>query len=192
MAYHAFVAMPFGVKEMIDFNKVYDQLIKPALTSCGFTVFRADEEMRAGNIRTDMFQELLIADLVIADLSIDNPNVWYEIGVRHALRRRGAIHITCRHGREPFDLLTERALRYSVKEGADGNAAPDPASLEADKKRLADCATATINAWYDRKESPVYHMVRFLNEPDWKSLRVEEAREFWEEYEKYTMRIEVA
>ena len=91
MAYHAFVAMPFGVKDNIDFNRVYDDYIKPALESAGFEVFRADEEMRAGNIRTDMFQELMLADLVVADLSIDNPNVWYELGVRHALRKRGAI-----------------------------------------------------------------------------------------------------
>ena len=93
MAYHAFVAMPFGVKEGIDFNRVYDDYIKPALESAEFEVFRADEEMRAGNIRTDMFQELMLADLVVADLSIDNPNVWYELGVRHALRKRGAIQL---------------------------------------------------------------------------------------------------
>ena len=59
MAYHAFVAMPFGIKEQIDFNRVYGDLIKPALEGAGFEVFRADEEMRAGDIRTDMFQELL-------------------------------------------------------------------------------------------------------------------------------------
>jgi hypothetical protein len=64
MAHHAFVAMPFGIKEDIDFNAVFRDLIKPALEGAGFEVFRADEEMRAGNIRTDMFQELLLADLV--------------------------------------------------------------------------------------------------------------------------------
>ena len=52
----------------------------------GLNSFRADEEIRAGDIKTDMFQELLVADLVVADLTIDNPNVWYELGVRHALR----------------------------------------------------------------------------------------------------------
>jgi hypothetical protein len=63
------------------------------LESAGFDVFRADEELRAGDIRTDMFQELLLADLVVAELSIDNPNVWYELGVRHALRARGVIQL---------------------------------------------------------------------------------------------------
>ena len=103
MAYHAFVVMPYGTKEEIDFNRVYGELIKPALEGAGFQVFRADEEMRAGDIRTDMFQELLLADLVVADLSIDNPNVWYELGVRHALRARGVIGIRCRRDYMPFE-----------------------------------------------------------------------------------------
>ena len=93
MAVHVFVAMPYGVKEGIDFDKVYDGFISPALESEGFEVFRADEEMSAGNIRTDMFQELLLADLVVVDVSIDNPNVWYELGVRDALRARGVVQI---------------------------------------------------------------------------------------------------
>ena len=94
---HAFVAMPFGIKPgpdgtPIDFNRVYRDYIKPALEAAGLEVFRADEERQAGDIRTDMFQELLVADLVVADLTIDNPNVWYEVGVRHALRARGVVY----------------------------------------------------------------------------------------------------
>ena len=121
MKLHAFVAMPFGVKRDslgndIDFNRVYTELIKPALESAGLDVFRADEEGRAGDIRTDMFQELLIADLVIADLTLDNPNVWYELGVRHALRARGVVLISGGRVTTAFDLYTDRKLRYSVKE----------------------------------------------------------------------------
>ncbi|MDC8450906.1 MAG: hypothetical protein LV473_21480 [Nitrospira sp.] len=101
---HAFVAMPFGAKKdsqgtEIDFNRVYTELIKPALETAGLEVFRADEEQRAGGILPDMFQELLIADLVVADLTIDNPNVWYELGVRHALKARGVVLISS--GRVP-------------------------------------------------------------------------------------------
>ena len=78
---HAFVAMPFGTKPgpdgaPVDFNRVYEELIRPALDDAGLFAFRADEEMRGGDIRVDMFQELLIADLVVVDLTIDNPNVW--------------------------------------------------------------------------------------------------------------------
>src|SRR4051812_45199588 len=98
MPLHVFVAMPFGTKEGIDFNRVYSDLIRPSLMSQGLEVIRADEELRAGDIRSDMFQELLLADVVIADLSLDNANVWYELGVRHALRARGVICIASRQG----------------------------------------------------------------------------------------------
>src|SRR3982750_2875822 len=102
MTMHVFVAMPFGLKSGIDFNRVYSDLICAALQPGGSTVFRADEERRAGDIRADMFQELLLADVVVADLTLDNPNVWYELGVRHALRARGVFSIACRQGPMPL------------------------------------------------------------------------------------------
>lgn len=187
MAVHAFVAMPYGTKEDIDFNRVYREYIKPALGSAGFEVFRADEELRAGNIRTDMFQELLLADLVVVDLSIDNPNVWYELGVRHALRAHGVVQIQCKRDHLPFDVYVDRTLRYHVKDGV-----PDPEYLEADKEALARFATETMRAWHGRKISPVYHLLPYLKEPDWKSLRVDEAREFWQAHKAWAHRIELA
>src|SRR5215210_3535164 len=142
MTQHAFVAMPYGIKDDIDFNAVFRELIKPALESAGFEVFRADEEMRAGEIRTDMFQELLLADLVIADLSIDNPNVWYELGVRHALRARGIVQIKSKREYMPFDVYTDRTLTYHIKDGV-----PDPDFLNKDKASLADMCIETISSW---------------------------------------------
>ena len=187
MAYHAFVAMPFGVKEGIDFNAVYKDFIKPALETAGFAVFRADDEMRAGDIRTDMFQELLLADLVVADLSIDNPNVWYELGVRHALRARGVIGIRCQRDYMPFDVYTDRAIKYRIKDGK-----PDPSFIDEDKKLLVTFATETMNSWYERKISPVYNLLPDLTEPDWKRLLVQKANEFAGRYKEWSMRIEIA
>jgi tetratricopeptide (TPR) repeat protein len=91
----------------------------------------------------------------------------------------------------PFDLLTERSVRYrtTIKSAV---AIPDPQYVEDDKKKLAEVATQTIHAWYGRKVSPVYHLLPYLDEPDWKSLRIEEAREFWEQYENWAERIEIA
>lgn len=187
MNLHVFVAMPFGTKEGIVFNEVYENYIKPALEGEGFQVFRADEEMRAGEIRTDMFQELLLADLVVVDLSIDNPNVWYELGVRHALRSRGVIQIKCTRDYLPFDVYTDRTLTYHIKDGA-----PDPATLEADKQALAKFALETCNSWHKYKISPVYHLLSYLQEPDWKALYVKESGEYWEQQERWECRIAVA
>jgi tetratricopeptide (TPR) repeat protein len=192
VAYHAFVVMPFGVKEGIDFNRVYGEYVKPALEGAHFEVFRADEELEAGDIRTDLFQELLLADLVVADLSIDNPNVWYELGVRHALRMRGVIGIRCRREKMPFDVYSDRSLKYHIRESPPDNAYPDPAHLEKDKAALARFAMETLASWYDRKVSPVYHLLPYLKEPDWTSLRIAEAKQFWEEYEAWNDRIEIA
>lgn len=184
---HVFVAMPFGTKEGIDFNRVYLELIKPALEEERFEVFRADEEPKAGEIRTDMFQELLIADLVVADLSIDNPNVWYEMGVRHALRARGIVQIKSKREHMPFDVYTDRTLSYHIKEGA-----PDPSFLYEDKAALRTMCRETISSWHGLTISPVYHLLPFLEEPNWKKLKVGRATEFWEKQEAWESKIKVA
>lgn len=188
MALHVFIVMPFGVKEDIDFDAVYRDFVKPALSGAGFAVFRADEEMLPGDIRDDMFQELLLADLVVADLSIDNPNVWYELGVRHALRACGAIHIRCRRDRLPFDVAVDRTLRYAI--GADGK--PDPATLAADRARLAQVALAAAKHTHGTRMSPVYSTLQSLREPDWKELRVGQAQRFWQVFEDWDRRMQVA
>jgi len=187
MTQHVFVAMPYGTKQGIDFNRIYFDLIKPALEQAGFEVFRADEERKAGDIRVDMFQELLIADLVVVDLSIDNPNVWYELGVRHALRERGIVLIQSKREHHPFDVYTDRKLQYGVKDGV-----PDPASIEADKAALSAMAKETMASWHGRKISPVYQLLPNLQEPDWKTLRIGDVLEFWERHNAWESRVELA
>ena len=192
MKLHAFVAMPFGVKKDsqgsdIDFNRVYVELIKPALEAADLVVFRADQEQRAGDIRTDMFQELLIADLVLADLTLDNPNVWYELGARHALRARGVVLISGGRATTAFDLYTDRKLRYSIKAGG-----PDSATLPDDIQRLTEMVQDTMESWHGRKISPVYQLLPNLQEPDWKSLRIGNVREFWERHDAWEDRVVLA
>jgi len=189
---HAFIAMPFGVKPghdgaLVDFDRVYAELIRPALEDAGCEVFRADQEPRAGDIRTDMFQELLVADLVVADLTLDNPNVWYELGVRHALRARGVVLVQGPRQSQPFDIYTDRKLRYSVKDGA-----PDPAALAQDRARLAAMARETLDTSAARKVSPVYVLLDHLREPQWRDLLLAERNEFSDAYEAWASRLEVA
>jgi len=181
--------MPFGTKPgpdglPVDFNRVYAELIKPALEAAGLFAFRADEETRAGDIRVDMFQELLIADLVVVDLTIDNPNVWYELGVRHALRARGVVLVSGGQATKAFDVYTDRKLRYGIRGGG-----PDPDTLIGDRERLCEMVTHTMESWHGRKMSPVYQLIPNLIEPDWRSLRVGDFREFWEAYDAWEGRI---
>lgn len=189
---HAFVAMPYGTKpghdgKPVDFDRVYAELIRPALEDAGCEVFRADEESRAGDIRADMFQELLVADLVVADLTLDNPNVWYELGVRHALRARGVVLVQGPRPNQPFDIYTDRKLRYRLLDGA-----PDPAALEKDRARLATMARETLAAPAARKLSPVYTLLDHLREPQWRDLLLAERNEFRDAYQAWASRLEVA
>ncbi len=189
---HAFVAMPFGQKPdadgtLIDFNDIYIHLIKPALDQAGFEIFRADEEQRAGEIRADMFQELLIADLVVADLTLDNPNVWYELGVRHALRARGILLIQGPRPYQPFDIYTDRKVCYHLKQGK-----LDPELLNNDIAAITASAKATLAAWHGRKISPVYALLPNLSEPNWKSLQVGNVCEFWQKHGEWEKQIKLA
>jgi tetratricopeptide (TPR) repeat protein len=192
MTPHAFIAMPFGTKPgadgaPIDFNRVYAELLRPALEAAGFDVFRADQEQRAGDIRFDMFQELLVADLVVADLTLDNPNVWYELGVRHALRARGVLLVQGPRPTQPFDLYADRKLGYHLKDGA-----PDPQHVKEDRESLTRMARATQGAWSGRSSSPVYQLLPELREPDWRALLLAESNEISDTQQRWASRLEVA
>ncbi len=108
----AFIVRPFGVKQEVDFDKVDKELIQPALAKVGITGSTTAAIFEQGNIREDMFAQLLLADLVIADISIHNANVFYELGIRHALRDKRTFLIRCAKDEIPFDLKTDRYLSY--------------------------------------------------------------------------------
>ncbi len=102
--------MGFGTKtdyvngRKLDLNKSYRLLIKPVVEAKGIECVRADEIKHSGSIDVQMYQELLQADLVIADLSAANANAIYELGVRHALRPYTTIVISEDKLMYPFDL----------------------------------------------------------------------------------------
>lgn len=114
-----FVLMPFGKKKdakgrEIDFNSIYDELIKPAIVAADMEPIRADEEMVGGIIHKPMFERLLMCEYVIADLSIENANVYYELGIRHAARPHSTLSIFNRDIALPFDVQSLRALPYHL------------------------------------------------------------------------------
>ena len=190
---HAFVVMPFGKKKggdgsPYDFNAIYQSLIKPALESAGFEPFRADEATASGDILTDMFQELLLADLVLADLSIDNANAFYELGIRHAFRKRGIVHIQAGRAYMPFDIFNVRTLPYHITpEGV-----PDPEYLEKDILAVSRMARDTWASDRDAVHSPIFNLLTGLDEPDQKALRTPLATGFWREYNEWKSRVNIA
>ena len=122
---NVFIVRPFGTKSGINFDQVEKDLIRPAMAQAGLTGGTTVEFIQQGNIRTDMFEQLLVADLVIADISIHNANAFYELGIRHALRDKRTFLIKSKQATPgerdakdtdvPFDLKTDRYLAYDPK-----------------------------------------------------------------------------
>jgi len=120
----AFIIRPFGTKAGVNFDVVEEKLIQPALAQIGLAGSTTTEIIEQGNIRDDMFRLLVCADLVIADISIHNANVFYELGIRHALRPRHTFMIrSATTHKYPFDLQTDRYLLYDSANPAGDNGA---------------------------------------------------------------------
>ncbi|MGE5775994.1 MAG: tetratricopeptide repeat-containing protein, partial [Chloroflexota bacterium] len=142
----------------------------------------------SGDILTDMFQELLLADLCIADMSIDNANVFYELGIRHAFRKRGIVHIQAGRAYMPFDVFNVRTIPYHITpEGV-----PDPAFLEKERMAISRVTRDTWASDIDAIHSPIFNLLDGLIEPDRKTLRTPLATGFWREYNEWKERVTIA
>ena len=107
--------------------------------------------------------------------------------MRHALRARGVVLVQGPRPTSPFDIYTDRKLRYRLKDGA-----PDPAFLDEDRATLTAMAKATLGAAVKRKVSPVYLLLPHLQEPAWRNLLVQDTNEFGAAYEQWRGRMDVA
>jgi 3',5'-cyclic AMP phosphodiesterase CpdA/tetratricopeptide (TPR) repeat protein len=115
-----FVVMPFGEKHFLgptgtlqmDFDRVYRELIKPAAESIGFTVSRIDDLSVPGVITEQYLRRLFEAAVVIADVSMPNGNVFYELGIRHAISTGLTVMIALEGTVLPFDIAHQRVLFY--------------------------------------------------------------------------------
>src|SRR5256886_11532080 len=115
-----FVIMGFGEKtdfqsnpqRVLNLNRTYEDIIKPVVLEAGHTCVRADEIIHPSVSEKPMYDNLLSADLVIADLSTANINAVYELGVRHALRPQRTIVLAENNFTFPFDLNHLSILKY--------------------------------------------------------------------------------
>ena len=137
-----FVLMPFGRKtdatgRTTDFDAVYQQIIAPAVQEAGLEPIRADEEKVGGTIHKPMFERLMLCDYAVADITGANPNVFYELGIRHAMRPRSTVILFAEGTTLPFDI----ALLRGVPTAPASNGAPlDAPSCAARVARQLDAA----------------------------------------------------
>lgn len=122
---NCFVIMPFGEKQdadgkTIDFDKVFDDFITKALSRESMrdaggphiNCIRCDRIAEAGWVHRQMISHILDDDVAVVDLSTLNPNVFYELGVRHALRDAVTV-LLCRKGtKTPFNLQGFKCIFY--------------------------------------------------------------------------------
>lgn len=135
-----FVIMPIrkpGTTEFEHFRTIRDTIIQPALVALGYDVVRADDINQVGAITADIIERLAGSELVVADLTDLNPNVFYELGVRHVLRKKGTIMLVDETRSEiPFDLAPYRVIKYQ----------PTLAGAEHVRQKLQDFAAQDFSS----------------------------------------------
>lgn len=103
----AFVAMCFDTR----LEHIYHRVVKPVCEQHGFECRRADEILRPGVVIADVRAEIEQADLLVFDLSFENPNVYYELGMAHVLDQQ-PILISSTAANIPFDVRHLRVIAY--------------------------------------------------------------------------------
>ncbi|HZM10915.1 MAG TPA: TRAFs-binding domain-containing protein [Candidatus Limnocylindrales bacterium] len=159
-----FVVMGFGKKtdyptgRVIDLDKSYQYIIKPAAEEAGLECIRADEIIHSGTIDVPMYEQLLNADVVVADVSTSNCNAFYELGVRHALRPYTTITIAEDKMVFPFDVNHIAIRKYQhLGDGIDfGEVMRMKAALKEAIQTIAAKPT---------DDSPVYTFLKDLRPP---------------------------
>ena len=161
-----FMVMPFGTKpvlprpdrapETIDFDALWHKALAPLIDELGYDPVRADQDTGAAII-LEMLERLYYADLVVADMTIPNGNVYYEIGIRHACKRTGCVLISADWTTALFDTNQMRRLVYPLPDGSvpDAGAAAIKAALRGGARGLADGASPmyqTIPGFPDPKQ----------------------------------------
>jgi O-acetyl-ADP-ribose deacetylase (regulator of RNase III) len=116
---NCFVIMPFGKKndldgKLIDFDYVYQDIIKDAVESAGLDCVRCDEIIDTGSIHFKMFHGIFEADVAVVDITSLNANVFYELGIRHALNKFVTLVIRKAGSPIPFNINGLTTIEYNI------------------------------------------------------------------------------
>lgn len=173
-----FVVIGFGRKtdyatgRVLDLDKTYEQLIRPAFDAVHVNCFRAIDANRTGGIDDIMYRWLFDADIVVADLSTLNANVFYELGVRHAQKPNTTIIIaeSVLMQKLPFDL--SHFVIHQYQHGGDEIAEADRkdfvAHLSKVVRDILDAEEQRMRVAPDKPrlhDSPIYSVLQGMKPP---------------------------
>jgi uncharacterized protein (DUF2267 family) len=162
-----FVVMGFGKKvdfetgRTLDLDKAYEYIIKPGVAAAGFDCVRADEIVHSGLIDVPMYEQLLNADVVVADLSTSNKNAYYELGVRHALKPYTTI-VICEDGIKTFPFDVNHVAVRQYRHMGDGI---DFGEVKRFRSVLKKAIVEISNRKPPANDSPVYTLIDNLTPP---------------------------
>jgi hypothetical protein len=186
-----FVVMPFGSKyvteikeqaqdpnappakpeitfNLVDFDKIYREIIRPAAVAAELSCIRSDEISEAGNIQREMISRIIRADVVIVDITSQNANVFYELGIRHSFRRTTTVVIRRAGTHIPFNINGMRSVEYS-------DATPEDQDIS--RKRV----TRAIKSSFQGKDvdSLIYTLFNDINVSRYAEPIMERRTEAW-------------
>jgi hypothetical protein len=158
---------PQGAPAQLDCDALWDRAFRPALEELGYLPVRADAEVGTVIVK-DMLERLALADLVLADLTLPNGNVYYEVGLRHVAKRTHCVLIAADWSRQLFDTDQLRTERYPL---GDGEVPEDQA--EVIRRRLVEVIP-------QKKDSPTpfYELVKSKQESTVFRDQIEKISEF--------------
>src|SRR5262245_1949232 len=157
-----FVLMPSCQKTgpggtIVDFDDVYDRLIAPAVREADLEPLRADKETAVGIIHKPMFERLILCPYAVADLTFANANVYYELGVRQAVRPWSTVLLFADGGRLPFDIQDLRTIQYKL-EG-------QRLAAEHINDAKSSIAASLRQSRQGSKDSPIFQILEYIPEP---------------------------
>ena len=184
-----FVLMPFGRKtdasgRTTDFDAVYRQIIAPAVQDAGLDPLRADEERAGGTIHKPMFERLMLCPYAVADITGANPNVYYELGIRHAMRPRATVILFAAGTTLPFDIALLRGVAYATN---DQGGPADPAASAATVSAQLRAAKENPN-----DDSPMFQLLDYMPRYEVDHTKTDTFRERFDYSRKYKERLALA
>lgn len=131
------------------FTRVYEYIIKPACFNAGFEPLRADDVKNTNDIAIDILRKIIESDMAVCDLSSRNPNVMYELGIRHSFGLPVTLIKDQATGRS-FDIQGLRDLPYD-----------ESLRIDTVKKAISELTTALKNT-YEAPKEDVNSLIQLL------------------------------
>jgi hypothetical protein len=129
------------------FDKRFEDTYKPAIEECGLVAYRVDKDINANNLDKAIIEGIKNAAMCFVDISLDNPNVWYELGYAMAYSKEIIMICleTARNGKFPFDVQNYKIITYNTVSSSDFDKLKDDIQnkIKANKTKNTKIASIT-------------------------------------------------